>query len=196
MAESREEKATRPRSQRAGRPAEPAMPQEGDIALPAAEPAQAEDAVGQESPSVPRFRIFIVDSGWNSAARQVLRDNFALIRDLQKDDPIYVLSRENSIDFMRRHGSRIGRDPILAVHDMAALGKGGTGGFHGFRLSLGLLRTPEQALLGLQSFVRFLVTHRSSEDLEADIRADLRREGIAGAIEIMMHHEARYLVSG
>jgi len=74
---------------------------------------------------------------------------------------------------------------------MQALGKGGTTGFHGFRLSLGLLRTPHQALMGLQAFARFLVTHRQSADLEADIRANLRREGLMGAIEIAMHHEAR-----
>jgi len=110
---------------------------------------------------------------------------------LQKEDPIYVLSRERSIEFMRRHGSRIGRDPIIAVHDMQALEKSGTAGFHGFRLSLGLLHTPEQALLGLQAFARFLVTHRNSADLEADIRAGLRREGLTGAIEIVMQHEAR-----
>lgn len=144
-----------------------------------------------DSSAASRFRIFIVDSGWNSAARRVLHENFALIRDLQKDDPIYVLSREKSVEFMRRYGSRIGRDPIIAVHDMQALNKGGTTGFHGFRLSLGLLRTPEQALMGLQAFARFLVEHRHSADLEADIRARLRREGISGAIEIAMHHEAR-----
>ena len=144
-----------------------------------------------ERSAAARFRIFIVDSGWNSAARRVLHENFALIRDLQKDDPIYVLSREKSVDFMRRHGSRIGRDPIIAVHDMQALIKGGTSGFHGFRLSLGLLRTPEQALMGLQAFARFLVEHRHSSDLEADIRTGLRREWFAGAIEIAMHHEAR-----
>jgi hypothetical protein len=74
---------------------------------------------------------------------------------------------------------------------MQALEKGGTAGFHGFRLSLGLLHTPEQALLGLQAFARFLVTHRNSADLEADIRTGLRREGLTGAIEIVMHHEAR-----
>jgi hypothetical protein len=144
-----------------------------------------------ESATASRFRIFIVDAGWNSAARRVLHENFTLIRDLQKEDPIYVLSREKSIEFMRRHGSRIGRDPIIAVHDMQALGKGGTAGFHGFRLSLGLLHTPEQALLGLQAFARFLMTHRNSTDLEADIRARLRREGLTGAIEIVMKHEAR-----
>jgi len=143
----------------------------------------------------PRFRIFIVDAGWNSAAHKVLVENFALIRGLQKDDPIYVLSKEQSIEFQRRHGTRIGRDPIIAVHDMAAMHKSGTTDFHGFRLSLGLLRTPQQALQGLQSFARFMVTHRQSADLEADIRADLRREGLAGAIEIIMHHEARDIVN-
>src|SRR5215468_7460226 len=107
----------------------------------------------------PRFRIYIVDSGWNSPAHRVLVENFALIRDLQKDDPIYVLSREQSIEFQRRHGSRIGRDPIIAVRDMEALDQGGTTGFHGFRLVLGLLRTPQQALQGLQAFARFLATH-------------------------------------
>lgn len=156
------------------------------------------EAVSQESTvlkegvaTAPRFRIFIVDAGWNSAAHKVLVENFALLRGLQKEDPIYVLSKEQSIEFQRHHGTRIGRDPVIAVHDLAAMGKSGTTDFHGFRLSLGLLRTPQQALQGLQAFARFLVTHRRSTDLEADIRADLRREGLMGAIEIILHHEAR-----
>jgi hypothetical protein len=195
MGESREEKSSRTRLRGEDRPAESAAPHLSDAAVPQVQSGALDLPSTQEPPSGPRFRIFIVDAGWNSAARRVLHENFALLRDLQKDDPIYVLSREKSIEFMRRYGSRIGRDPIIAVHDMWALGKSGTDGFHGFRLSLGLLRTPEQALLGLQSFARFLITHRSSTDLEADIRADLRREGVAGAIEIMMHHEARDLVT-
>jgi len=160
-------------------------------APPPAPAAGAAPTEKNEAPATPRFRIFIVDSGWNSAAHQVLVENFAVIRGLQREDPIYVLSRERSIEFMLRHGSRIGRDPIIAVHDLAAMDKGGTTGFHGFRLHLGLLHTPHQALTTLQSFARFLSTHRQSTDLEAEIRADLRREGLAGAIEIIMHHEAR-----
>jgi hypothetical protein len=35
------------------------------------------------------------------------------------------------------------------------------------------------------------MTHRHSTDLEADIPANLRREGLMGAIEIVKHHEAR-----
>ena len=168
-----------------------AEPQDNVAAQPLTEALPAVIQPNGAPSAASRFRIFIVDSGWNSAARRVLHENFALIRDLQKDDPIYVLNREKSVEFMRRHGSRIGRDPIIAVHDMQALNKGGTTGFHGFRLSLGLLRTPQQALMGLQAFARFLVEHRHSADLEADIRARLRREGLSGAIEIAMHHEAR-----
>ena len=141
--------------------------------------------------AVPRFRIFIIDAGWNSPARNVLLENFGRIRDLQKDDPIYILSREQSIEFIRHHPERIGREPTIAVHDLAAMDKSGTTDFHGFRLHLGLMRTPQQALLALQNFVRFLRTHRQSADLEAEIRTDLRREGLAGAIDIIMHHEAR-----
>jgi hypothetical protein len=195
MDEGREEKSSRTRLGGEDRPADSASQQLSDLAVPQVQSGALVAPSIQEPPSGPRFRIFIVDAGWNSPARRVLQENFALIRDLQRDDPIYVLSREKSIEFMRHHGSRIGRDPIIAVHDMRALGESGADGFHGFRLSLGLLRTPERALLGLQSFARFLATHRDATDLEADIRADLRREGIAGAIEIMIHHEARDLLS-
>jgi hypothetical protein len=148
---------------------------------------------GGHDPASPRFRIFIIDPGWDSPAHRVLQANFGLIRDLQKDDPIYVLGRDKSIDFLRRHQERIGREPIIAVHDLAALRKDRTPDpdFHGFRLHLGLMHTPKQALLALQNFVRFLTTHRQSVDLEAEIRKNLRREGLAGAIKIILHHEAR-----
>ncbi|HKM68809.1 MAG TPA: hypothetical protein VJX94_01790 [Stellaceae bacterium] len=165
-------------------------PRESVASRPTEVPARTLDARRTEV-AAPRFRIFVVDSGWNSAAHRVLQENFGLIRDLQKDDPIYVLSREQSIEFIRHHQERIGREPLIAVHDLAAMSESGTSDFHGFRLHLGLLRTPQQALLALQNFTRFLSTHRQSTDLEAEIRTDLRREGLAGAIEIILHHEAR-----
>src|SRR5208282_5549640 len=113
-----------------------AMLQEAVVTEPPADTAQVPSLETGESPAAPRFRIFIVDAGWNSAAHKVLVENFALIRGLQKHDPIYVLSREQSIEFQRHHGTRIGRDPIIAVHDLAAMHKTGTTDFHGFRLSL------------------------------------------------------------
>jgi hypothetical protein len=167
--------------------------QERVVTEPPAQTEQAPSPEADEPSGVPRFHIFIADSGWNSAGHRVLVENFALLRNLQKDDPIYVLSPEQSIELQRRHGSRIGLDPTIAVHDMDAMDRGGTSGFHGFRLHLGLLRTPQQALLALQAFTRFLVMHRRSTDLEGVIRSELRREGFAGAIEIIMDHEAREL---
>jgi hypothetical protein len=167
------------------------VPQEIVVAEPLAVAAAGPE--GGVSPASPRFRIFIVDPGWDSPAHRVLQANFGLIRDLQRDDPIYVLGRDKSIEFLRHHQERIGWEPIIAVHDMAALHKDGTPDpdFHGFRLHLGLMRTHKQALMALQSFVRFLTTHRQSVDLEAEIRKNLRREGLSGAIKIVLHHEPR-----
>ena len=146
-----------------------------------------------KSSGPPRFRIFIIDSGWNSVARRVLRHNFALVRRLHKEDPIYLLSRKKSRDFIHRHRSLIGRDPIIAVHDLEATLQHGNAGFHGFHLHLGILRTPRQALTALQAFARFLRVHRQSSSLEADIRSGLRREGILGTVEILLHKVPRVI---
>ena len=144
-------------------------------------------------PPAPRFRIFIIDSGWNLVARRVLRHNFALIRRLHKEELIYLLSRKKSVEFIGRHRSLIGRDPIIAVHDLQAMGGRGTPGFHGFHLHLGILRTPRQALVALQTFAHFVGTHRHSRNLEADIRTGLRREGMLGSVEILLHKVPRAL---
>lgn len=141
----------------------------------------------------PRFRIFIIDSGWNSVARRVLRHNFALVRRLHREDPIYLLSRKRSRDFIHRHRTLIGRDPIIAVHDLDAIQQHGDAGFHGIHLHLGILRTPRQVLTALQAFARFLRVHRESPYLEADIRSELRREGIVGTVEILLHKVPRVI---
>ena len=177
------------------------MPQASVITEPSAQRAPSGGPIAaapaspivEEPSEVPRFQIFIIDAGWNSPAHKVLQENFGLLRNLQKGDPIYVLSREKSVEFIRGHQSLMGKDPIIAVHDLDMLRQSGTAGFHGFRLHLGLLRTENQALLALQAFARFLATHRQSVDLEAEIRRGLRREGIAGAIEIILYHEPREL---
>ena len=165
------------------------MLQEAVVIEPPTRAAQPHSPADEE----PRFQIFIVDGGWNSPAHRVLHENFGMLRDLAKNDPIYVLSREKSIEFALSHPSLLGKGPAIVVHDLAALREGGAAGFHGFRLHLGLMRSVEQALLALELFTRFLATHRRSLDLEADIRRNLRREGIIGAIEIIMHHETREL---
>lgn len=137
----------------------------------------------------PRFRIFILDSGWNSAARRVLHENFHMIRDLHFDCPIYFLGRERSLEIMRRFPELVGKDPIIRVH-CEVTSQQHKPGFHGFRLHLGLLKEEEAALQALQNFTKFIAVHRNSMDLEADMRKRLRQEGLTGAFEIVMHGEA------
>jgi hypothetical protein len=133
----------------------------------------------------PRFRIFVIDSGWNSIATKVLKANLDLFLDLNREEPTYFLGRDVSVALLRQHESLIGRDPIIIVHDMKALRERGSEGVHGLRLHLGLLQTEVQVLTGLQMFARFLRTHRSARNLEPEVRGKLMLEGMAGAIQII-----------
>jgi hypothetical protein len=135
-----------------------------------------------------RFRIFIIDSGWNHPASKILSENFDLIHALTHEDPIYVLDKDKSIELLRKNKGLIGHDPIIAVHDVTA---SGIRKHLGFRLHLGLLDDKAQCLAALKMFSRFINTHRESRDLEADVRRKLHKQGISGAIEIVggaAHH--------
>ena len=147
---------------------------------------QTEAVSAQKGPhNDPRFRIFVIDTGWNSVARKVLQDNLALIRDFNEEELVYFLDRDKSIALLRRHSRLIGHDPIIAVHDLRAIHRRRVHHVHGFRLHLGLLRQEDQALRALQMFARFLRMNRSATDLEKVVRQNLHRQGLAGAIEIV-----------
>ncbi|HXW31094.1 MAG TPA: hypothetical protein VEK55_17165 [Xanthobacteraceae bacterium] len=156
---------------------------------PAAQSHRAAETAAAAERSVaapqPRLRIFIIDTGWNSVAGKVLRENLSLFNDLTRDDPTYVVDRETSIKLVRRHQALIGRDPIISVHNLNALAKG-RGEVHGFRAHLGLLRDEEAILSALQLFAGFLSKFRHSEDFEGAVRRALRLEGLAGAVDIVM----------
>ena len=141
---------------------------------------------GAGAPAGPRFRIFVIDSGWHTVALKAMRENLPLFHALTGDDPIYVLDQAMSVALLRRHQELIGQDPIICVHDIRKFEQtGGTDGVHGIRMHLGHLHT-EQAVAGaMQMLVQFLIRHRMADDIEALVRTNLRREGIAGAIKIM-----------
>ena len=134
----------------------------------------------------PRFRIFVIDSGWHTVALKAMRENLPLFHALTGDDPIYVLDQAMSVALLRRHQELIGQDPIICVHDIRKFEQtGGTDGVHGIRMHLGHLHT-EQAVTGaMQMLAQFLIRHRMADDIEALVRTNLRREGIAGAIKIV-----------
>ena len=146
------------------------MPHEGNIIEPQTQTGQAPSRETDEPSTAPRFLV----------------ENFALIRNLQKDDPIYVLSREQAIAFQRQHGSRIGRDPIIAVHNMDALDRGGAAGFHGFGLSLGLLCTPSRRSWGC----RRCALSRDAPPLDGSRSGHPRQSSSGGAHGCDRNHHA------
>ena len=150
-------------------------------------PASGEVVEGQggdgHHPS--RFHFFVIDAGWQTEPSKVLRDNFHMIRVFQNNDPLYVLTREQSIALIRANPDLIGKDPLLLVHDLHAQGGRGESGYHGFRLCLGLINDGQHALAALQKFLRFVQQHRDSEDIEKHIRDKLHRKGLENAIEVM-----------
>jgi hypothetical protein len=147
---------------------------------------QTESGAAQTRPaSDPRFRIFVIDTGWNSVARRVLHENLGLIRAFNDEEEVFFLDRQKSIALLREHSKLIGHDPIISVHDLRAIHRQRVHHVHGFRLHLGLLRQEDQVLRALQMFARFLRMHRSARDLEKVVREDLHKQGLAGAIEII-----------
>ena len=129
----------------------------GPAAVNGAEPA----LVSHETPHDEdlRLRIFIIDTGWNSAASRVLKENTEVLCNLTEFDPIYVLDRKTSVEMLRKHRELVGRDPIISVHNMRALEKHGTGQQHGFRIHLGLLKSESQVLVALRMFADFLARY-------------------------------------
>jgi hypothetical protein len=141
-----------------------------------------------------RFHIFIIDSGWNCAASKVLREHLDIICDLHIDDELYVLDRATSIALLRHYPLQVGRDPIIAVHDLRPRHRHRVKHTHGFRMHLGILDSEEQVLAALRMFARFLITHRNAADIDELVRQDLHRKGFAGAIEILGGHEHQKMI--
>jgi len=136
-----------------------------------------------------RFRVFVIDTGWNEVAHKVLRKQIPLFDTLVGDTPTYWLNRKTSVALLGQHRELIGHDPILCVHDLRAVKRRGTLGVHGLRLHLGLLRTEDASTRALQMLIHFLARHEASANFEAEVRSRLQLEGLKGAIAIMAGSE-------
>jgi len=153
-------------------------------------PAPARTGATKEA----RFHIFVIDTGWNCAASKVLHQHLDILSHLNIDDELYVLDRATSIALLRYYPLQVGRDPIIAVHDLQPRDRHRIKHTHGLRMHLGLLDGERQVLGALRMFARFLVTHRYADDLDTLVRQDLHRRGFAGAIEILGGHEHKKLI--
>jgi hypothetical protein len=153
------------------------------------------DASGDKATATgARFHIFVVDTGWNSAASKVVGQHLDMIRNLNIDEEVYVLDRATSIALLRHYPLQVGRDPIIAVHDLRPRHRHRVKHTHGFRMHLGILDSEQQVLAALQMFARFMVTHRNAADIDSLVRQDLHRQGLAGAIQIIGGHEHQKMI--
>ena len=136
----------------------------------------------------PRFHIFLVDTGWNRPVSEVLHSQVPVIHAFQPQDPLYVLTREQSIKLLKTAPEHIGHDPMLVVYDLhtpANAAGDHADRYRGFRLNLGLIKSPEQAMHKLQQFLRFLSCHRASERLERDVESELHKQGLGNLVKIL-----------
>ncbi len=156
-----------------------------DVETPVENPPVAAIPEKKSDPEGPRFQFFLIDSGWDSPAANVIRQNLRMVTQLQNHDPFYVLSRTQSGEILKRHPHLIGKDPILLARDIHGARYHGRKQYHGFHLNLGIIQNLEDALEVLQNFVNFLAVHRKNANIDHLIKQKLHRDGLQGAVEVL-----------
>jgi hypothetical protein len=133
----------------------------------------------------PRFEVYVIDSGWKSEAGEAVRESMDLFKKYLKDHDVYVLDEDQSEEFLQKHPQLLGKDPIIAVLDRGAIRRGSTNGI-GARLLLGRIHDKNRVQALLKMLLRIVNTRQLAENLPAAIRSEVHREGVSGAIEVIM----------
>jgi hypothetical protein len=118
----------------------------------------------------------------------VIQEHVPLFQQYQPQDPVYVLTQEQSIAILKQAPEHIGKDPMIVLYDIyadQAKPPKEKPNYHGFRLNLGVIKHPEQALLKLQEFLKFVATHRTCECLSVEVERELHREGLGNMITLL-----------
>jgi hypothetical protein len=133
----------------------------------------------------PHFEIYIIDSGWKTPAAEALRESLDLfIKYLDRHD-VYILTADESEQFLQGHPQLLGTDPIVAVLDRAAIEHERESGV-GVRLLLGRIHDRDRVQALLKMLLRIVNTRDLADDLPESVRRVVHREGITGAIEVIM----------
>jgi hypothetical protein len=136
----------------------------------------------------PRFHVFLIDTRWNGPVSKVLHEHMPLFQQYHPQDPVYILSREQSIKLLKGAPEHIGRDPMIVVYDSYRPKHHESKekpNYHGFRLNLGIIKNPEQALVKLQEFLKFVATHRTADCLSCEVERELHREGLSNMVKLL-----------
>lgn len=158
---------------------------------------RSRDVAGPPSRDRKRFDFFLVDTGWNAAVSKVVRTQLRSLFDVggyHEHDHLYELSPQQSAVVLGRAPENIGCDPTIIVYDLYGSIQVRSGNYHGFRLNLGLMRHPEQALARLQELTRFIAIHRTAERLDREVRRELHREGFEGIVKVLRETSLEMLI--
>lgn len=141
----------------------------------------------------PRFEVYIIDSGWKTPASEAVRESMELFTKYLSRHNIYILSEDQSEEFLQGHPQLLGKDPIIAVLDREAIKQERKTGI-GARLLLGRVRDKSRVQSLLMMLLRIVNTRHLADDLAKSIRSEVHREGVSGAIEVIVtrggHFEA------
>jgi len=132
-----------------------------------------------------RFRIFIIDSGFNESASKLMQSSIERFRKFAKSADVFVLDESQSTRYLRRFPLLIGKDPIVVVVDREARKARFPGGF-GVHFQLGVVRREERARWYLKILLRALNDPEACNDLCATMREALRIEGLRGLYWVVM----------
>ena len=119
---------------------------------------------------------------------KVLREHIPLFHQYYPQDPVYILTKEQSVKLLKRAPEHIGRDPMVVMYDIykpKGVHSKEKPNYHGFRLNLGMIKNPQQALAKLQEFLKFVTKNRTAECLSCEVQRELHREGLSNMVNIL-----------
>jgi hypothetical protein len=141
----------------------------------------------------PRFEVYVIDSGWKTPAREAVQESMELFTKYLSRHEVYILSEDQSEKFLQGHPQLLGKDPIIVVLDREAIRQESRNGI-GARLLLGRVHDKNRVVSLLKMLLRIVNTRHLAEDLPGAVRREVHREGVAGAVEVVMetagHFEA------
>ena len=129
--------------------------------------------------------VYVIDSGWDSLAHNVLHGSMDLFKNYLKSHNLYILSHEQSTEYLRKHPELVGQDPILIVVDHLAKKLHNPNGF-GTLIALGLINDRARLEWLIKMFIKIINTHNKTLDIAYTFQQHNHKEGIKGAVEIIM----------
>ncbi len=132
-----------------------------------------------------KLDVYIIDSGWDSVAHRVLEGAEDLFETYLSDHNLYKLTRDQSIELLRKHPDIIGKDPVVMVVDKLARVLENPSGY-GARLMLGLVHDKQRVEWLIKMFLRVVNTHAETLDIAHTFQEMNYKEGIKGTVEIVM----------